>query len=130
MLTNDISSIVETLGADGTLFELRSVINILRSHRGVTPTAAFTKSFIDGLVRDGVLDMKCMHGLTFYCIGGPKYYSQSKGEWLLIRDMNTKHIANAIKSLDNFKQSGRTNPVFISLVDELASRAHLVEPAT
>lgn len=52
------------------------------------------------------------------------YYSESKGEWLLIEDMATKHIRDAIlkiyrKELDRIQHADLDNEEFVMAIDYL-----------
>jgi len=124
---------VDLLGKNDALFGLQSVLNLMNSwcKDGTIFTFSSTVFYVDSLMNSGVLERVVVDTHVLYRVrSGSKYYSKSKGEWLFISDMNTKHIANAIKHLytGNFVAGGSEQ--FTALVDELESRAHLVEPAT
>lgn len=127
-LANDVLKAVKDLGADGAHVTTLVVKNYLRLS-GFNATQERVSSYMHEWAERGELEKRDMGQWHEFWLAnkGPKHWSESKGEWLLVKEMHSMHILNALaKYLRQAIRESIYQPTQIEdmqhLVDELGAR--------
>lgn len=128
LTTDAVLSAVKDLGKDGAHVTTLVIKNYLRM-QGFHAEQGDVSRHMHDLAYDGDLEKRDLGQYHEFWLAdkGPKHWSESKGEWLLVKDMHSLHILNALaKYLKLAIRMQVYIPVQIEdmqhLVDELGAR--------
>lgn len=117
---------IKDLGADGAHVTTLVIKNYLRTN-GFEATQSRISSYMHEWAERGELEKRDLGQYHEFWLAdkGPKHWSESKGEWLLVKEMHSMHILNALAKY--LRQAIRESVYVLPQIEDMQ---HLVDELT